>query len=204
MVKMTQPQPMCQSQWASLRGLQITRGSLFLCRMELHHTGIVGFCIPANPTGSCPWALHCPVSPMVPQPPGSCPGARTTSQLLTSTAWTKNRTLSTPTASQFPPPIPWMLLFTPTETGLPWTCMQTQSISLWPVFFLLIFLFFSPLEIQILSTLFCLISVDNRSLRQFLNQGSPKQHWHVKKRKTFLFFISTTSKSLLWFLLIPI
>lgn len=38
------------------------------------------------------------------------------------------------------------------------------------------FFFFSPLEIQILSTLFCLISVDNRSLRQFLNQGSPKQH----------------------------
>lgn len=38
------------------------------------------------------------------------------------------------------------------------------------------FFFFSPLEIQILSTLFCLISVDNRSLRKFLNQGSPKQH----------------------------
>lgn len=38
------------------------------------------------------------------------------------------------------------------------------------------FFFFSPLEIQIFSTLFCLISVDNRSLRQFLNQGSPKQH----------------------------
>lgn len=93
------------------------------------------------------WLLH-PCKPYWPMPLGtawplgtSCPGAKTTSQLFIRTGQ-KQKSVNTKSISQLLLPIPWMLLFNPAGTGLLQICMQTQSISLWPDSFLLIFLFF--------------------------------------------------------------
>lgn len=93
------------------------------------------------------WLLH-PCKPYWPMPLGtawplgtSCPGAKTTSQLFIRMGQ-KQKSVNTKSISQLLLPIPWMLLFNPAGTGLLQICMQTQSISLWPDSFLLIFLFF--------------------------------------------------------------